>query len=129
MQPPWHPLHAAKPNMTSPTANADAPQHAATHAPARNRILQLTRTHALVASLWALGLMLTLPFLAPFKAPPIPSFHPEAIAAAFGLLALSVLPWFATRVELPRIALLPLAMTVLIVVQLAAGKLVFHQVG
>jgi len=69
------------------------------------------------------------PFLAPFKAPPVASFHPEALAAAFGLLAMSTLPLFASRLELPRIALLPLGLTVLILVQLAMGKLVFHQVG
>jgi len=73
--------------------------------------------------------MLVLPFLAPFHAPPIASFHPEAIAALFGLLAVSVLPLFATRLEMPRIALLPLAFAGLIMVQLIQGKLVFHQVG
>jgi O-antigen ligase len=89
----------------------------------------LTRDRALIASLWALGLMLVLPFLAPFKAPPIASFHPEAIAALCGLLAVSVLPLFATRLEMPRIALLPLALVGLIMVQLVQGKLVFREVG
>jgi O-antigen ligase len=73
--------------------------------------------------------MLTVPFLAPFKAPPVASFHPEAIAAAFGLLALSVLPLFASRLELPQIGLLPLGLTAVILIQLMMGKLVFHQVG
>ena len=36
-----------------------------------------TPERALQVSLWAVGLMWTLPFLAPFKAPPIPSFHAE----------------------------------------------------
>jgi len=116
--------------MSSSTANADPAESAQPQVEKRARIaIWFTRERALLGSLWTLGLMLTLPFLAPFKAPPIASFHPEAIAAALGLLALSVLPLFASRLELPRIALLPLGVTVLIVVQLAAGKLVFHQVG
>jgi O-antigen ligase len=116
--------------MSSSTANADPAESAQPQVEKRVRIaIWFTHERALLGSLWALGLMLTLPFLAPFKAPPIASFHPEAIAAALGLLALSVLPLFASRLELPRIALLPLGVTVLIVVQLAAGKLVFHQVG
>ncbi len=67
--------------------------------------------------------MWTLPFLVPFKAPPIPSFHAEALAAALGLLALSALPVFAGRLELPRVALLPLGFTGLIVLQMVLGRL------
>jgi len=116
--------------MSSSTVNADPAESASqqTRAPSRASTW-LTRERALLAAVWALGLMLVVPFLAPFKAPPIASFHPEAIAAALGLVALSVLPLFAARLELPRIALLPLGIIVLIVVQLAQGKLGFHQVG
>jgi len=114
----------------SSIANAESAESAPTQADLAPRISSwLTRERALLASVWALGLMLVLPFLAPFKAPPVPSFHPEAMAAMLGLLALSVLPMFATRLELPRIALLPLGIIVLIVVQLALGKLVYRQVG
>ena len=114
----------------SSIANAESAESAPAQADLAPRISSwLTRERALLASVWALGLMLVLPFLAPFKAPPVPSFHPEAMAAMLGLLALSVLPMFATRLELPRIALLPLGIIVLIVVQLALGKLVYRQVG
>jgi O-antigen ligase len=115
--------------MSLPSSSADAVAPAAS-AGAWHRVSSwLTRERTLLFALWALGLMLTLPFLAPFKAPPIASFHPEAIAACCGLAALSVLPRFAASLELPRVALLPLALCLLIVVQLVQGKLVFHEVG
>jgi O-antigen ligase len=88
-----------------------------------------TKDRALRASLFALGLMWFLPFLVPLKAPPIASFHSEALAAALGLLALCVLPAVAARVELPRIALLPLAFIILIVLQLGLSRIPFHQTG
>jgi len=84
---------------------------------------------ALRVSLVLIGLMWSLPFLVPFKAPPIPSFHAEILAAALGLLALSVLPVFADRLELPRMALLPLGFAALIAAQMALGRLPFNQVG
>ena len=104
--------------MPTSTTNLDsipaAPSSAEPAAPRAAHVPRtstwFTREHALLASIWALGLMLVLPFLAPFHAPPIASFHPEAIAALFGLLAVSVLPLFATRLEMPRIALLPLGL-------------------
>ena len=80
-------------------------------------------------SLWAVGLMWTLPFLVPFKAPPVPSFHAEALAAVLGLLALSALPAYAARLELPRVALLLLGVIGLIVLQLLLGRLAYRQVG
>src|ERR1044072_7730906 len=104
--------------MSSSTANANPRASPAAGYAIRTRIAGwFARERALVASLWALGLMLTVPFLAPFKAPPVASFHPEAIAAAFGLLALSVLPLFASRLELPQIGLLPLGLTAVILIQ------------
>jgi O-antigen ligase len=88
-----------------------------------------TPERALHASLTVLGLMWTLPFLVPLKAPPIPSFHAEALSAVLGLIALSALPVFAGRLDLPRVALLPLGFAGLIVVQLVFGWLPYHQVG
>jgi len=73
--------------------------------------------------------MWLVPFLAPFKAPPIASFHSEALAAAFGMLALSALPAFALRLYLPRIALLPLLFTGLILVHLVLGRVPYQQAG
>jgi O-antigen ligase len=116
--------------MSSPIVDADPAASALPRAePSPRASTWLTRERALLVSVWALGLMLVLPFLAPFKAPPIASFHPEAMAAVLGLLALSVLPLFAARLEMPRIALLPLSIIVLIALQLVQGKLLFHQVG
>ncbi len=93
------------------------------------RSRELTPQRALQISLVLVGLMWTLPFLVPLKAPPIPSFHAEILAAVLGLLALSILPMFAGRLELPRVALLPLGVTGLIVLQMVLGRLPFHQVG
>jgi O-antigen ligase len=80
-------------------------------------------------SLYVIGLMWTLPFLVPFKAPPVPSFHAEALAAVLGLVALSALPAFAGRLELPRVAWLLLGFTGLIIVQMLFGRLPYRQVG
>ena len=98
------------------------------HAPAR-RSREFTPERELQVSLVLVGFMWSLPFLVPVKAPPIPSFHAEILAAALGLLALSALPMFAGRLELPRVALLPLTFTGLIVLQIAVGRLPFRQVG
>jgi O-antigen ligase len=73
--------------------------------------------------------MWSLPFLVPLKAPPIPSFHAEALAAVLGLLALSALPRLAGRLEFPRAALLPLGFAGLIAIQIGLGRLPYPQVG
>jgi len=88
-----------------------------------------TPARVLRVSLAMVGLMWTLPFLVPLKAPPIPSFYAEALAAVLGLVALSALPMFAGRLELPRAALLPLSFTGLIVAQMMLGWLPYRQVG
>ena len=88
-----------------------------------------TRERILEISLWVIGLMCVLPFLAPFKLMPVPSFHAEIIAAALGLLAMSALAAYAGRLELPRVALLPLAFAGLIVLQMVLGRLPYRQVG
>ena len=97
--------------------------------PPARRSREFTPERVLQISLVLVGAMWVLPFLVPVKAPPIPSFHAEILAAALGLLALSVLPMFAGRLELPRVALLPLGFTGLIVLQIVLGRLAFHQVG
>jgi O-antigen ligase len=79
--------------------------------------------------LGALGLMLVLPFLVRAKAPPIPSFRAEAVAGALGLAAMSVLVPKAGRLALPRVVWLPVAFVALILLQVALGKLVFHEQG
>lgn len=122
-----HPASTVMPIASSSADAAPLPSAAVPSASLSRR--WFTPARLLRLSLWAVGLMLTLPFLVPFKAPPVPSFHAEAIAALFGLLALSVLPAYAGRLELPRVALLPLALIGLIVLQLLMGRLAYHQVG
>jgi O-antigen ligase len=93
----------------------------ATHWFTRERILRI--------SLWVIGSMCVLPFLVPFKLLPVPSFHAEIIAAALGLLAMSALAAYVDRLELPRVAALPLIFAGLIIVQLLLGRLPYRQVG
>jgi hypothetical protein len=112
--------------MPSPTLAADSAGPAVSEAkPAR----WFTPERLLRISLWVIGLMWLLPFLAPFKAPPIPSFHAENLAAVLGLLAMSALPSSSRRLELPRVGLLLLSFTGLIVVQTLLGRLAYYQVG
>jgi O-antigen ligase len=80
-------------------------------------------------ALWLVGCMWLFPFLVPFKHPPIPSFHGEAVAALFGLLALSALVPYARRLPVPRVAWLPLALVALIVLQMLLGKLAYRHHG
>jgi O-antigen ligase len=80
-------------------------------------------------ALWLVGCMWLIPFLVPFKHPPIPSFHGEAAAALFGLLALTALLPFARQLPVPRVAWLPLAFIALILVQMLLGKLAYRQHG
>jgi O-antigen ligase len=80
-------------------------------------------------AVWLVGCMWLVPFLVPVKHPPIPSFHAEATAALFGLLALTALVPFARRLPIPRVAWLPIAFIVLIVVQMLLGKLAYRQHG
>jgi len=80
-------------------------------------------------SLACAGLMLLLPFIAWGKAPPTPSFHAEAIAAALGLLACLSLAALAPRLAFPRSALLFPAFAALIVLQMLLGRIAFPQQG
>jgi O-antigen ligase len=115
-------------SSTAPPAESEGP----VSSPGRTlagRTRGFTPERALRISVMVVGLMWTLPFLVPLKAPPIPSFHAEALAAVLGLVALSALPVFASRLELPRVALLPLGFTGLIIAQMVFGRLPYHQVG
>jgi O-antigen ligase len=93
----------------------------ALHAPTARKTLQ--------AALLLIGLMWLLPFLVPFKAPPVPSFRAEAIAFALGLVALAALPRFSAKLPVPRVTLLPAGFIVLILLQIALGRLAFSQQG
>jgi O-antigen ligase len=102
---------------------------AGTLAPRHRFALLLSPSRLLTLSLWLVGCMWVVPFLVPFKNMPIPSFHGEAAAALFGLLAMSALLPFAGRLALPRVAWMPMAFAVLIVLQILLGKLAYHQHG
>lgn len=75
------------------------------------------------------GLMWLLPFLSFRHLLPIPSFYGELTAAILGLAAMTTLlakdVWW--RFELPRIALLPLGLVGLILLQFVFGKIVYPQ--
>ncbi|MBN9421161.1 MAG: hypothetical protein BGO63_11040 [Candidatus Accumulibacter sp. 66-26] len=78
-------------------------------------------------SLAALCLMLIAPFLNPYHFNPIPSFFQEGSAAALGLLAATPLLRRAAlaQLEVPRLALLPLGIGALLLVQFACGLIEF----
>lgn len=78
-------------------------------------------------SLAALSLMLIVPFVNPHHYNPIPSFYPEWSAVALSLLALSLLlrREILEHLEVPAIALLPLGLGALLLVQFAAGRIEF----
>lgn len=78
-------------------------------------------------SLAALSLMLIVPFVYPHHYQPIPSFYQEWGAVAFSLLALTVLLRRAVleRLEMPSIALLPLGLGALALIEFAGGRVVF----
>lgn len=78
-------------------------------------------------SLGALCLMLIVPFLIPHHYNPIPTFYQELTAAALGLLAATLLlrREVLARLEVPGIALLPLGLGALLLVQFASGQVVF----
>ena len=71
--------------------------------------------------------MWLLPFLIPFKAPPVPSFWAEAAAAALGLVALTVWAPWARSLAFPRVAWLPLGFAALLLLQLSLGRVAYYQ--
>lgn len=78
-------------------------------------------------SLAALCALLTLPFLNPHHFNPIPSFFQEGTAALFGLLAATLLfrRERLARLAVPEMALLPLGLLALLLIQFAFGLVVF----
>jgi len=84
---------------------------------------QLSYTRHLQLSLLLVGAMVCLPFLNPHHYHPIPSFYPEWWAAALGTLACTLfLRHEAGKdLRLPQICLIPLALILIFLFQLAAG--------
>jgi O-antigen ligase len=80
-------------------------------------------------SLWLIGLMLVLPFLGYHHLLPIPSFYNEWIAAALGLAALALFlrdrHW--QDMEFPVVALIPLGLVVVLLIQIPTDKIVFPE--
>lgn len=74
------------------------------------------------ASLTCLALMLALPFQLWIKRLPVPTFHPEALAAALGLAAVTLGIPLWRPAGLPRAVWLPLGFAALLVVQIAVGS-------
>ena len=80
-------------------------------------------------SLALVGLMWCLPFIQPRHHFPLPLFYSEWLAAVLGLAALTVvvMPRYAQGLPLPRIALTPLALVVLLLFHLVLLKAAYAQ--
>lgn len=80
-------------------------------------------------SLALIGLMWVLPFLQPHHIYPLPGFYTEWLAFALGLGAFSLLlqKRFWNNLELPRIALVPLGLGALLLLQFALDKIVYPE--
>lgn len=80
-------------------------------------------------SLWLLGLMFTLPMLGYHHYLPIPSFYNEWFAAAQGLaaLVLFVRKQYWQEMELPCIALVPLGLIVILLLQIPTEYILFPE--
>lgn len=92
----------------------------------------VTASLAARLSLWLVGLMWLAPFLVGHHSPPIASFYSELVAAMLGLAALTlfVRQRYWQDMELPRMALVPLGLLGLLVVQLAfTDKVAFPAQG
>jgi O-antigen ligase len=79
----------------------------------------------------ATALMLIAPFLLPVHRYPVQSFYQEWLAMALGSTAFIALGAASRqqRIEAPRVVLLPLGLCVLLVIQIAAGRLAYWQEG
>lgn len=73
--------------------------------------------------------MFSLPFLQPRHFRPLALFYSEWLAFVLGLAALSIfaLPRDTREIEVPRIALVPLALLVLLLIQLVLGETAYPQ--
>lgn len=80
-------------------------------------------------SLWLVGLMFLLPFLVNHHGLPIPSFYGEWLAAALGLAALGLFlrNRYWQDMELPVIALVPLGLIVVLLIQIPTERIVFPE--
>jgi len=118
--------HAWTPSSASPEGGEPTRAADLTAVPTRTGF---SPASMLQIGLYAVGLMFTLPFLVPLKAPPVPSFHAEALATVLGLIAMSALPALAGRLAFPRVGLLLLGFAGLILLQTLLGRLPYRQVG
>jgi len=86
-----------------------------------------TRSWHVRLSLAALDAMLILPFLSAHHYQPIPTFYQELSAAALGILAATILlrKTLLERLVLPGMALLPLGLLGILLLQLGFGLIVF----
>lgn len=80
-------------------------------------------------SLWLVGLMFVLPLLSYHHFLPIPSFYGEWIAAVLGLVALGLfmLNRYWQEMELPMVALVPLGLVVIMLVQVPTDRIVLPE--
>lgn len=80
-------------------------------------------------SLALVGLMWVLPFLYPDHPFTIPSFYGEWMAVLLGLCAMYLLVTnqFWQQLKIPRIALLPAALSVIVLIQFAIGRGVYFE--
>lgn len=80
-------------------------------------------------SLWLVGLMFVLPFLGKHHLLPIPSFYNEWFAAVLGLAALMLFlrNRYWQDMTLPVIALVPLGLIVVLLIQMPTDRIIFPE--
>jgi O-antigen ligase len=111
--------------LTAPKGTGESPVALQPHILAGTRAPSAQQM--LIVSLWAVGFMWVLPFLLPFKAPPVPSFWAEAAAVGLGLVALNAWALRAGGLVFPRVAWLPLSFVALLLLQLFLGRVAYYQ--
>jgi O-antigen ligase len=79
----------------------------------------------------AVALLLSVPFVLPVNGFPVPTFYQEWVVMALGCTAfLAILVGQGkTGVDVPRMVLLPLGILVLLLIQMAQGRLMYWQQG
>jgi len=77
------------------------------------------------------ALLLTVPFVFPVNGLPVPTFYQESVTVALGSVAFLaiLLASGKTGVEVPRSVLLPLGILLLLLFQMAQGRLIYWQQG